>query len=84
MGRIVPDATPIVYLAKIGKLQLLRQLYEDVIIPPRISEELFTGKHPEIPVIQEAYDAGWLEERTLNQNAKNCQSRQLRDAPGLH
>jgi predicted nucleic acid-binding protein len=84
MGRIVADATPIVYLAKIGKLQLLKQLYEDVIIPPRIREELFTGKHPEIPVIQEAYDAGWLEERTLNQNAKNFQSRQLRDAPGLH
>ena len=86
MGRIVPDATPIVYLAKIGKLQLLRQLYEDVIIPPRISEELFTGKHPEIPVIQEAYDAGWLEERTLNQNAKKfpvqTTTRRSRPTPG--
>ncbi len=84
MGRIVADATPIVYLAKTGKLQLLRQLYEDVIVPPRIREELLTGKHPEIPVIEEAFDAGWLEERALKQNAKIFQSKQLRDAPGLH
>jgi uncharacterized protein len=84
MGRIVADATPIVYLAKIGKLQLLQQLYEDVVTPPRIKEELFAGKHPETPVIEEAYDAGWLEERALNQNSKNFFSKQLRDAPGLH
>ncbi len=84
MGRIVADATPIVYLAKIGKLQLLRQLYEDVIVPPRIKEELFAGKHPEVPVIEEAFNARWLEERGLNQSAKNFLSRQLRNAPGLH
>jgi|SRR5205807_417189 len=84
MGRIVADATPIIYLAKIGKLQLLRQLYEDVIVPPRIRDELFAGKHAEVPVIEEAYDAGWLEERALNQSAKNFLSRQLRNAPGLH
>ncbi len=84
MSRIVADATPIVYLAKIGKLQLLKQLYEDVIVPSKIREELFTGKHPETAVIEEAYEAGWLEERALNQNAKNFHSKQLRDAPGLH
>jgi predicted nucleic acid-binding protein len=50
MGRIVADATPIVYLAKIGKLDLLRQLYEGVIVPPKIREELFAGKHPEVPI----------------------------------
>ncbi len=76
MGRIVADATPIVYLAKTGKLQLLRQLYEDVIVPPWIREELLTGKHPEIPVIEEAFDAGWLEERALKQKAKNFQHAQ--------
>ncbi len=84
MGRIVADATPIVYLAKIGKLQLLRQLYDDVIVPGRIKKELFAGKHPEVPVIEEAHGAGWLEERPLNPAASRFQSKQLRDAPGLH
>ncbi len=84
MGRIVADATPIVYLAKIGKLQLLKQLYGDVVIPPKIREELLMGKHPEVPVIEEAYDEGWLEERALNQAAKSFQLKQLRNAPGLH
>ncbi len=84
MGRIVADATPVVYLAKVGKLQLLKQLYEDVIVPPKIREELFTGKHPETAVIEEAYNAGWLEERALDRSAKNFESRQLREAPGLH
>jgi predicted nucleic acid-binding protein len=84
MGRIVADATPIVYLAKIGKLDLLRQLYEGVIVPPKIRKELFAGKHPEVPVVEEAFDVGWLEGRALNQSAKNFLSRQLRNAPGLH
>ena len=84
MGRIVADATPIVYLARIGKLQLLRQLYEDVIIPPKIREEVFTGKHPEVPVIEEAYEGGWLEQREMSAAAKSFQLKQLRDAPGLH
>ncbi len=84
MGRIVADATPIVYLAKIGKLQLLKQLYDDVVVPPRIKEELFAGNHPEVSVIEEAYSAGWLEERALNQAARSFQSKQLREAPGLH
>ena len=54
MGRIVADATPIVYQAKVGKLKLLNQLYEDVIVPPKIREELFKGKQPEIPVIEDS------------------------------
>src|SRR3990172_4962279 len=84
MGRIVANVTPIVYLAKVGKLQLLKELYGDVVIPGAIKKELFAGKRPEGPVIQAAHTAGWLEERLLNPAARSFQAKQLRDAPGLH
>ena len=84
MGRIVADATPIVYLAKVGKLQLLKKLYGDVIVPEAIKRELLVGDHPEVPVILEAHRAGWLEERPLNRAERMFHLKQLLKAPGLH
>ena len=42
MGNIVSNATPIIYLAKIGRLHLLERLYENVIIAYHEAKEAFT------------------------------------------
>ncbi len=84
MGRIVADSTPIIYLAKVAQLQLLRSLYHDVVTPSEIKRELFEGDHPEVPAIREAYQLGWLEEAQLDQPAKFFLTRRLGQAPSLH
>jgi uncharacterized protein len=83
MGNIVSDSTPIVYLAKVGKLQLLKRLYDDVVLPEAVKREMLTGEHPEVPVIQDALRDGWLEERTLNRIARKFEQTHLLKAPGL-
>ncbi len=84
MGRMVADATPIVYLAKVGKLQLLKKLYEDVVVPEAIKQELLGEDYPEVPVIQEAFQAGWLEERRVGRAARTFQQKHLLRVSGLH
>jgi len=84
MGRIVADTTPIIYLAKVAQLHLLRSLYQDVVTPSEIKRELLVGGHPEVPLIRDAYRSGWLEEAPLDQPAKSFLTKQLGETPSLH
>jgi predicted nucleic acid-binding protein len=84
MGRMVADASPIVYLAKVAQLGLLKRLYKNVVTPSEIRHELLTGDHPEIPAIRDAYQSGWLEEAHLDQAARAFAARQLGEMPSLH
>ena len=83
MGNIVSDSTPIVYIAKVGKLQLLKRLYEDVVLPEAVKREVLAGEYPEVPVILDAFRAGWLEERVLTRDARKFEQTHLLRAPGL-
>ncbi len=60
----VSDATPLIYLAKIGKLNLLRELFGQVQIPPEVRKEVVDrGKekgYPDAISIERAIDDGWL------------------------
>ena len=40
MRKIVSNATPLIYLAKVGKLDLLESLYEQVLIPEEVEKEV--------------------------------------------
>jgi uncharacterized protein len=83
MGNIVSDSTPIVYLAKVGKLHLLRKLYDDIVLPEAVKHEILAGDHPEVPVIQDAFQMGWLEERVLNKATRTFEQKHLIRALGL-
>ncbi len=83
MGNIVSDSTPIVYIAKVGKLQLLKKLYSDVVLPEAVKSEVLAAEYPEVPVIQDALRAGWLEERALSPGARKFEQTHLLRAPGL-
>ncbi|HKH46400.1 MAG TPA: hypothetical protein VKM72_17200 [Thermoanaerobaculia bacterium] len=39
-GSVIADAGPLVGLARIGLLDLLRDLYQEILIPPRVFDEL--------------------------------------------
>lgn len=47
MPKIVSNTTPIISLLKINKLQILKELYEEIIIPGEVYNEIEAGKDKE-------------------------------------
>jgi uncharacterized protein len=59
---VVSDTTPLSELAKVGKLDILRDTYGKILIPQEVYDEITTGSHPAIELI-EAVD--WIEVRAI-------------------
>jgi len=59
---VVSDTTPLSELAKIGRLDLLREIYERVIIPQEVFDEATTGTHPATVAVPAA---NWIEVRVV-------------------
>jgi len=64
MRSIVSNATPLIYLAKVGKLELLRKVFGDVLIPEEVKVEVVEkGKElgeRDAYTIEKAITEGWL------------------------
>ncbi len=62
---IVCNSTVLIYLAKIGKLSLLKKLFREVLIPAEVfNEVVIKGKenqHPDAFVIEVGVEEGWIE-----------------------
>jgi predicted nucleic acid-binding protein len=54
---IIANATPLIYLHRIGQLEILHQLFTQVTIPEEVARELQMGQHGE-PTIP---DFAWIE-----------------------
>src|SRR5476649_2074037 len=66
---VVSNSTPLIYLAAIGKFDLLRTLYGRISIPPAVYEEVVvqgTGKWGAV----ETAKAGWIDKHTVADHAK--------------
>jgi uncharacterized protein len=61
---IVSDTSPLINLAAVGQLDLLRQLYQHVIIPQAIYDEIVIAGFGQ-PGAAEVKAAGWIETRRL-------------------
>ena len=61
---IVSNASPLIYLAKVGKLYLLKKLFQIILIPKSVYEEVVTrGKDkgfPDAEVVERAVKDGWI------------------------
>lgn len=61
---IVADASPLIVLAKLGRLRLLNELYEEVVIGPVVKEETIdTGRVVRalgVEQLESATEDGWL------------------------
>ncbi len=64
---IVSDTTPLSELAKVGQLNLLRDVFGRVIIPEEVYNEVTTGTHPAVSVVQ---SATWIEVRSVSDTQK--------------
>ena len=45
MPKVVSNTTPIISLLKIGKLEILKDLYDEIYIPQEVFNEIQAGKH---------------------------------------
>ncbi len=61
---IVSNASPLIYLAKVGKLNLLQIVFKEVVIPEEVKEEVVDkGKElgeKEAYMVEKAIAEGWL------------------------
>jgi hypothetical protein len=66
MSRIVvADAGPLIALARIGRIELLRLLYGGAVVPVAVMEELqLDSRRPGADTLRAARNAGWLEVMT--------------------
>jgi hypothetical protein len=55
---VVADATPLIALARIGRLTLLRELFDTVLIPEAVRDEL--SAKPDRPGAREILDSDYL------------------------
>src|SRR2546427_4791464 len=80
---IVADATPLIHLSRAGLTDLLPKLYERVVVPNSVWQEV-SGHTSEPPpaanVLQEALGS-WLEARALPASARRASESFVRGAP---
>jgi uncharacterized protein len=69
---IVSNTSPLLYLAKLGKLELLKKLFAKVFIPEEVYEEaVLNGKDfVDSKVIERAVNEKWIEVKTTSNKNK--------------
>jgi uncharacterized protein len=79
---VVADAGPLIGLARVGLLDLLRHLYKRVLIPVQVFDELQTSAdRPGSRALRSAVQEGWLESATLA-SGEELESLSLALGPG--
>ena len=77
----VADAGPLIALARVEKLHLLRSLFGDGLIPPAVHQEVQSGSgRPGATRIGEALSAGWLRVTPLADDAQAANLVRIVDA----
>jgi len=76
---VIADATVLIALARIGRLGLLRDLYGEIGVGPRVRAEVVDGGRkvhaPEVGAIEAAFEARWLREITPNPGERRVSRR---------
>ena len=66
-GIVVADTGPLIALGRVGYLKLLHDLYQGVLIPPAVHDELHLGSgRPGAEQSADALERGWLEVQELS------------------
>lgn len=59
---VVSDTTPLSELAKIGRLDILKDIYGEILIPKEVYDEVTTGNHPAAELIKAT---AWVQIRSI-------------------
>lgn len=67
MKIVVADASPLIGISRSGHLTLLQKLYNEILIPARVREELkLSSNRPGSQSVLEAIHAGWIKCVTIH------------------
>ena len=63
---VIADTGPLIALARVGEIDLLRRLYGRVVVPPAVHTELaIDSNRPGAKVLACVFDAGWIVVETV-------------------
>jgi hypothetical protein len=65
---MISNSTPLICLAKLNQLELLKDLFGKIIIPEVIKEEVVIAGKPGYAVINDAIKEGWIKIEAPKQN----------------
>lgn len=58
---IVLNASPLIYLGKKRRISLLKQVFEKILVPPEVKEEIMKlSESPEAVQLRDAIQEGWI------------------------
>ena len=57
---MICDSTPIIFLSKINKLELFKELFTSIIIPESVKEETLIENKPGYEAIKKAIEEKWI------------------------
>jgi predicted nucleic acid-binding protein len=84
---VVADASVLIALAKTGRIGLLRELYGEVAVGPRVSEEVIEAgrevQAPEVSAIEAAFQGKWMREVAPDASERRL-SRRILTGSRLH
>ena len=67
MTVVIADAGPLIALSRIGKLDLLQQLFQQIIITTTVRDEILENGHCKGKVeVTKAINAGWIKVKSVN------------------
>lgn len=68
----ISDTSPLIWLAKIGKLSLLKELFSEILVPEEVYKEAVErGLHEgfsDALLIREGFNQGWIKVARLNED----------------
>ena len=85
---VISDTSPLIWLSKIGKLALLRDLFNEILIPEEVYREAvergLQERFSDALVIKEGFDKGWIKISRLDENEVALCQKIMKHAFELH
>lgn len=78
--RVVSNSSPLIWLAKIDRLSLLKALFGEVLIPKKVCTETTTDESADSILIREAVEEGWV--KVSEEEVREAQ--ELARVSGIH
>ena len=57
---MISDSSPLIFLSKIGKLSLLKDLFREITIPTSVKDEILVEEKPEANTIKMGLEEKWI------------------------
>jgi len=79
LPRVVSDAGPLIHLAQINKLHLVKKLFNKVFVTPKVKREVFDEGvklgHVDAQIVGKAIEEGWIIVEDIPENVASASKR---------